>query len=48
MGERYDISFSLKIDISEFDSESSKDSVYDYLPKSMDQVAKTKKSILGL
>jgi hypothetical protein len=52
MGERYDISFSLKIDFSEFDDESiaaNMQKVYkDFLPHSIDQVAKSKRSMLGL
>ena len=52
MGERYDISFSLKIDFSEFDDDSIADNlnkIYkDHLPESIDQIAKSKRSMLGL
>ena len=52
MGERYDISFSLKIDFSEFDDETVSNNLRkthkDFLPHSMEQVAKTKHSPMGL
>jgi len=52
MGERYGIEFSLKIDFSEFDDKAIADNlqkrVKDFLPHTIDQVAKTKRSILGL
>ena len=52
MGERYDISFSLKIDFSEFDDKSIANNLqknsHDVLPHTMDQVTKNKRSMLGL
>lgn len=52
MGERYGIEFSLKIDFSEFDdqklAENLQKNVRDFLPLNMEQIAKEKKSILGL
>ena len=51
MGERYGIDFSLKIDFSEFDDRAIADNlqkkVKDFLPHTIEQVAKSKRSILG-
>lgn len=52
MGERYGTEFSIKIDFSEFDdshiAENLQKNFREFLPVSLDQVAKEKKSLLGL
>ena len=52
MGERYGTEFSIKVDFSEFDdnhiAENLQKSFREFLPVSLDQVAKEKKSLLGL
>jgi len=52
MGERYGTSFSLKIDFSEFDESHIADNLQkqfrEFLPVSLDQIAKEKKSHLGM
>ena len=52
MGERYGTSFSIKIDFSEFDDKNIADNLQkqfkEFLPVSLDQVAKVKRSHLGM
>lgn len=52
MGERYDINFSLKIDLSENDDASIAANQYkideDFLPNDIDLIAKSKPSLMGL
>ena len=52
MGERYGTEFSIKIDFSEFDefhiSDNLQKEFNEFLPVNLDQVAKEKKSLLGL
>ena len=52
MGERYGLEFSLKIDVSEFDdthlAENLQKTFREFLPVNLEQVAKEKRSLLGL